>query len=589
MKNKACCWILIVIGALFVLFVVSTGIAVSVMVARSGETTTVIADSTYLVLDLSGPLVEYNIQPSFDFLGMSKQITVADMWRSLEHAAKDRKIAGVIVKPLGIGGFAEIRETRTALQNFRKSGKPVYAYLDLATDRDYYLASVADSIIMNPAKSGGMTLLGLNIQQTYLAKTFEKVGIRFHTLHVGQYKGAFENYSKDKMSEPLRESLQSMLDSIYSTYTQEIVASRRGLTLDKLNAEILNGKKMFLWGSDAVAMGLVDKTMDWQDFKEGLKSGKDLRTVTPAKYVKTFTPKAKLASNEVAVLFAEGQISFKPSNNSPFNMDDEIVAESMVKQLRDLRKDDKVKAVVLRVNSPGGSAFASEIILQEVRRLKEKKPVVVSMGNVAASGGYYISCIANRIIAQPNTITGSIGVVGMFPTAEDLYKRIGARVETVSKGKWANYLRIDQDLSPEQTAVVMEYMQGIYDEFVDHVAAGRDQSRESIEASAAGRVWTGTQALQRKLVDELGGLDLAVERARELANISEKDSRVRLYPRQKDFFTFMIDRLDNTMLFLRDRLLFLPSDLDVQRVVDVLTDYLRHRDFVQAVLPIELP
>jgi protease-4 len=380
-----------------------------------------------------------------------------------------------------------------------------------------------------------------------------------------------------------------VLDSLYSTYTTEISASRPALTLAKLNDELLNGKTLMITGNDALAKGFVDRTADWQDFREGLiKTGKDLNVVSPAKYVKSIVPKHKSTNDEIAVVFAEGAIAFK-SEGGTFNMDEGITAENLTKQLRELRKNDKVKAVVLRVNSPGGSAFASEIILKEVSRLKAAKPVVVSMGNVAASGGYYISCLANRIIAQPNTITGSIGVVSMFPTAEDLYRKIGARVETVSRGKWANYFRIDKDLTPEQSAVIMTYMQGVYDEFVDHVVEGRAQTRESIQASAEGRVWTGSQALQRKLIDEIGGLDLAVERAKELANLKDKDVRVRLYPKQKDFLTFVLDRLDDAMVMLHDRVYFLPSELEAQKIVEYLTGYLRQRDYVQAVLPIDVP
>jgi protease IV len=591
MKIKACCWVLIGIGILIALFFVTTGIMISTLASKA-ESKPAIADKSYLMLELTGVLPEYNSSPSgFEFLSQaSRTTTLANAEKALQYAADDPKIVGVILRPTAIGGFAGIRELRMAIQQFKKSKKPVYAHLELATDRDYYLASVADSIFMTPAKSGGLAMLGLGISSTYLAKTFEKVGITFHALHVGQYKGAYENLSRESMSDPLRESLQYLLDDMYKTYSTEITASRPALAAGAVDHEILNGDKFLIVGPEAVKKGFADRTVEWNDLREQLSKGsKELHTIAPGKYVKAVQWKEK-GKREIAVLFAEGEISYKAFGADPLDFNTQgIEANALVKQIRELRKDDNVAAVVLRVNSPGGSAYASELILNELQHLKAVKPIVVSMGNVAASGGYYISCMANKIVAQPNTITGSIGVVSVFPTAEGLFKKIGAKVETVEKGKWGEFFRVDQDLPPEKQAVLMDYMNGVYDEFVSHVAEGRSLSVAAVTASASGRVWTGTQALDRKLVDEIGGLDVAVQRAKELGKVTGESVKVRYYPRQKDFFTFFMDRLDATVKSVYNRMVFTPEQVEIQQALDYFRQFVNQREFVQALLPLTLP
>jgi protease-4 len=588
MKNKACCWVLVALGAMMLLFVIGTGIFVS-SALLSNIHSTPLKQHSFLLLQFDGAISEFSVAPSIPFFGGTKVTTLADALKALKLAATDSRVDGVILRPTASGGFAEIRELRGAIQTFQQSHKPVYAYLEMATDRDYYLASVADTIVMNPARSAGMAMLGLGIESTYLARTFEKVGIRFHTLHVGEYKGAFENFSRDSMSTPLRTSLQTLLDDMFKTYTEETAESRKNLPPGVVTEELLNGQKLFIVGEDAKARGFVDLTMDWPGLKQRLAGDKDLNTVTPSRYLRSkeiTTPGGK----EVAVLFAEGDIEYKNDDGTiPLGVSQNIEMDDFTKQVRDLRDDDDVAAVVLRVNSPGGSALASELILNEIMRLKEKKPVIVSMGNVAASGGYYISCMGNRIIAQPNTITGSIGVVSLFPTAEGLFKKIGARVETVEKGKWYFFIRPDKDLTESQKTVILDYMGGIYDEFVDHVAQGRGMTVDAVKAVAQGRVWTGRQAVDNKLVDELGGLDLAVQRAKEAAHLEGKPVRVHYYPHRKDFFSFLSDQFDAKVASIGDTWLISPEEREVRRALTYLSQYSQHRDFVQAILPIDLP
>ena len=328
--------------------------------------------------------------------------------------------------------------------------------------------------------------------------------------------------------------------------------------------------------------------MDWGELREHLSRSGKLKLVHPAQYVKA-TGATSLSDRKIAVVFAGGEITYGQEDRTPFATNDEIRSSEMVTLLRSLRTNKDIKAVVLRVNSPGGSSLASEVILQEVKRLKAEKPVVVSMGNVAASGGYYISCSANRIIAQPNTVTGSIGVVGVIPTAQELFRKIGARVEIIERGKWAQFFRLDQDLSPEKEAVILDIMSDIYDEFKAQVVVGRDLSADEIEKAAEGRVWTGAQALDLKLVDELGGLDLAIRRAKELAGLTDRTVSLEYFPRQKDIVSYVLRRVLSEMRSLRSGWLLSPEEREFREAVEYLERFARQREFVQAILPVELP
>lgn len=586
MKNKACCWVLIGIGVFILLMIVSTSLFVAAAFRSGGGTE--IQKNSYLMVDVSGIIAEHRTAPLMIVM-RSKTSTMMDIIRSLEYAAEDPKIIGVILRPNNCGGFADIRELRTAIEKFKKSKKPVYAYMDMATDRDYYLASVADSIYVSPSRAGGLVMLGLSVSRTYLARTFEKIGLKFHVIHVGQYKGAYENFERENMSESLRTSLQSLLDDLYATYTKETAESRRDLEWADLDREVMCGTNPLITGSNAVSKKMADAALDWGDVRERLMgSDSTLRVITPVKYVKSKSF-AQDGKKEIAVLFASGEIAYRARESGIMEMEEGISSDRMVRQLRELREDDNVKAVVLRVNSPGGSALASEIIANEVRRLKAVKPVVVSMGNVAASGGYYIACLADRIVAQPNTITGSIGVVGMFPTAEELYRKIGARVETVEKGKWGQFFRIDRDLTGEQSDIILDMMSGVYDEFTERVAEGRKIGVEQVKAVAEGRVWTGSQALERKLVDELGGLDVAIERAKELAKISTAEKvRIRHYPRAEELLDYLLRQLNVSIQQIRSSMMT-PEQREVQRAMDYLDRYLEDREFIQTLMPMDVP
>lgn len=585
MKNRACCWILAIFGGFLLLILIGGGLLVSVLI-HSAKTSTVLKPGSYLVVDLTGRIDEHHVEPHFSFLSGDRSPSLSEMLRAFEHAQTDENIAGVILRPTGTSGMADLRELRESLREFKKSRKPVYAYLEIATDRDYYLASIADTIVMVPSNSGGMVMLGLGVAKTYLGKTFDKVGLKFNVLHVGEYKGTFEDLSSDHMSEPLRQSLQQLLEGLFNTYVSETAADRPAITREQLEDELFHGRHYLISGPEAQEKRFVDLVMDWQALQDHLAKDEDLERISVSKYLRSFALPHR--EQEIAVVFAEGGINYMNDPTDPLGREKSIEPESFNKELKKLRDDDNVKAVVLRVNSPGGSSLASELILQEVKRLQAKKPVVVSMGSVAASGGYYISCGADYIFAEPNTITGSIGVVSVIPTAEELYKKVQARVETVEKGKWSQFIRFDQDLGPEQKAVLLDLMGGIYDDFVGHVAECRSLTIAEVEAVASGRVWTGKEALERKLVDEIGGLEAAIGKAEELAKVKPEDVQLRYYPEEEDFIEFLKHHLDTAVREMRQLAILTPEERQVLRAAEYLKTFTQRREFVQTLAPIDL-
>jgi protease IV len=422
-----------------------------------------------------------------------------------------------------------------------------------------------------------------------LAKTFEKVGIKFHVLHVGDYKGAYENWGQDHMSEPLRASLQSLIDELYTVYTTETTQDRKQVSLTALEQEMEHGEHLMIAGQEALDKGFVDGLLDWQDFKDLImQDTSEFEGVTVRDYLRSFSDK-KEEEKKIAVVFAEGEISYSSGDGqSPFDMSESIQSAEFTQQLRELRDDDDVAAVVLRVNSPGGSALASKIILEEVKRVKAKKPIVVSMGRVAASGGYYIACGANEIIAQPNTITGSIGVVAMIPNLEGLYEKIGAREEVVKRGKWAEFFRVDQEFTDEQRAVLEYMLEDIYEEFRDDVAAGRNMSVEAVHEVAQGRIWTGTQALARGLVDQLGGLDLAISRARSLANLDSEKVQIEYFPKQQEVFEYILNQLLTSASLWQKTLLLTPEGFYARRAIEYMDRFFESKEYAQTILPLNL-
>ena len=500
-----------------VLFIGILG-AIVAMGARKNAPAQNLEIGSYLVFDLSNNLLD--APPPFDFSILSpdrpEPLQLRTVTRALRAAAADRRIAGILLKgsfkPAGLGsGYAALREVRGALEDFRRSGKPVRAYLETADTRDYYLASAASEITINPY--GMIEMPGLASVPMFMAGGFEKFGIGIQVTRVGKYKAFVEPFTRKNMSPEYREETQRLLDDVWATLLADIGRSRK-LAPAAIQATV--DSQGLLQADAAVKAGLADKSAYLDQVIDALKAetGRgnakgSFRQISLADYGRTLPhAPAGISHSELAIVYAEGDIV--DGEGGP----EEVGGTAFARKLRELRQDDRVKAVVLRINSPGGSVTASETIERELRLMRAAKPVVVSMGSYAASGGYWIAADADRIFAEPTTITGSIGVFGIqFDVQRLLSDYLGFTFDRVKTGKFADADTITRPKTPEELAVVQRLVDWSYSQFVAKVAEGRKLTREQVEAIAQGRVWSGAEARQLGLVDAMGGLDAAVRYA----------------------------------------------------------------------------
>ena len=452
-------------------------------------------------------------------------LSLEDALLALDKAAKNENIIGVYLEGGAMGanpGMAQ--ELRQALVEFKESGKWVVAYGDSYGKTAYYLSSVADSVLLNP--EGNVDFGGMASQIMFYKDVMEKIGVKMQVFKVGTYKSAVEPFICTEMSPANREQVTSYLFSIWTNMLKDVAASRN-MEMGKLNS-LADSLTMISEASVALNGGLVDKLCYMDEVKAILrdKSGlededDDLVFASVADVAKSETLGEKV-DEQVAVYYAYGEIVQSQGTGLGISQEHQIVGEKMIKDLQDLREDDDVKAVVIRVNSPGGSAFASEQIWREVCLLKEKKPVVVSMGGMAASGGYYISCAANRIFAEPTTLTGSIGIFGMIPDMSELMtEKIGLKFDVVKTNEMSDIGTMARPFNEAESAQMQKMINRGYDLFTKRVADGRGMAQDSVKLIAEGRVWTGEQGLNIGLVDELGNLDDAVAHAAELAKVEK--------------------------------------------------------------------
>lgn len=457
----------------------------------------------------------------------------------IERAADDSRIRALFIHgsllPENYGsGLAALREVRGAIEKFKESGKPVIAYTTDPTLRDYYLMSAADTLIMNPF--GVLGLNGLASEGMFLGQALEKYGIGVQTTRVGKYKSAVEMFTRDSMSEPDREQVASLLNDVWDTVLTEIADSRE-IDLQGLIDE--SDREGFFTAEEAVELGLTDEVAYFDEVIDDLETIgsyddylESFRQVALSDYIeaKGFRQEQGLFSsgNEIAVVYAEGDIV--DGEGFP----NQAGADRISRDLRDLRDDPDVAAVVLRVNSPGGSAVAAEIIQREIALIQKSKPVVVSMGSLAASGGYWISASGERIYAEPTTITGSIGVWGLLFNFKKLANDHGVTFDGVKTAPFADIFTVAREKTPEEMAIIQEFTDFIYSQFLEKVSTGRDMPLDNVEAIAQGRVWTGQQAVEIGLVDEIGGLNDAIEHAAEVANIGDSWT-IRQIPEKRNF------------------------------------------------------
>jgi protease IV len=499
--------------------------------ASLGEQRPAIAAGSMLVYDLSINISD--APPSSDGREILNQalgqrgpsvLPLRSVVQAIDRAATDRNITGIYLHGSAqevfgyYSGFAALKEVREALERFKTSGKPIVAYLGVANTRDYYLASVADRVVMSPFSV--LYSPGLASEQMFLAGAFQRYGIGIQVTRVGRYKSAVEPFTLEQFSPENREQLEQLLGDLWGTYVQAVESSR-GIAAGELQR--LVDANALVYPEMALQFGLVNEIGYLPDTLESLREltktprGEEtFRQVSLGSYVdagRSPRPQRRISPNQVAVLYAEGAIVDGEGASS------DVGGERFARQLRQLRDDDNVKAVVLRVNSPGGSAFASEMIQREMVLTREVKPVVVSMGTVAASGGYWISAYSDRVFAQPNTITGSIGVFGIIPNLQQLANDHGVTFDRVKTGEFADLFSISRPKTPAEMDQIQRAVDSIYEAFLTKVSEGRGLERSKVEELAQGRVWSGTDALALGLVDEIGGLSDAIAYAAKEASL----------------------------------------------------------------------
>lgn len=517
--------------------------------ASSKDTAIEVKDKSVLVFDLSMNITD--TEPSSNQLfrqalsGESEnRMSLRKVIDSIEKAQRDRRIVGIYLDARatsGSAGYATLKEVRQALQKFRESGKKVIAYGTDWGEREYYLSSVADTVVLNPM--GGVEVNGFSSQPMFLAGALQKYGVGVQVVRVGKFKSAVEPLVLNKLSPENRQQTQQLLGDIWGEWRNTVSSSRK-LTPQKLQA--IADNDVFLESTEAKQSGLVDKVAyfdevvsELKDLSNSKKDAKTFQQISLAEYAEV--PGKSLgverdSKNHIAVVYAEGEIVDGDGE------DGQVGGERFARIFRKIRQDKNIKAVVLRINSPGGSAVASEVMQREVRLTQEIKPVVVSMGDIAASGGYWIATNSNRIFAEPNTITGSIGVFGVLMNIQKLANDNGITWDSVKTGRYADVQTVSRPKTPEELALIQRSVNRIYSLFLDKVAQGRKLPQEKVAEIAQGRVWSGETAKKLGLVDEIGGLDVAIEHAASLVKLG-KDWELREYPSAGSFEERLFGRI----------------------------------------------
>ena len=527
----------------FLLFFIFMGIIGAMM--SSSKKLVEVKDNSVLYINLNKEIVDRasnNPLSGFDYTSLQPKTSLGlnDILKAIENAKEDPKIKGIYMEVDAVGGGAATTdEIRNALIDFKESKKFIISYSDVYSQKAYFLSSVADKIYLNP--EGLVDWIGLRAEIMYYKNILEKLGVEPQIIRHGKFKSAVEPFMLDKMSPENREQTRTYVGSIWDHWVEGISKSRNisVVELNRLADEmtIRNGKTCF---ENKLVDSLIykDEVLSIIKKKLGISDKKDIESVSLDDYAKIPTPlKGKgLSKNKVAVIYASGEIGMGNAT------DGSIGSEGIAKVIREARRDSTIKAIVLRVNSPGGSALASEVIWREMVLAKKAKPVIVSMGDVAASGGYYISAPADTILATPTTITGSIGVFGMYFNVQNIMsKKIGINVETVSTNKHSDFGTMYRPLTAEERAVAQLGVEDIYQTFISHVSEGRHIAVAKVDEIGQGRVWSGKNAIDIKLIDEFGGLKAAIAIAVKKAKLD--DYRITELPKQKEPFQQLIEDL----------------------------------------------
>ncbi|HET8737451.1 MAG TPA: signal peptide peptidase SppA [Pricia sp.] len=527
---------LIAFGIVFIMFFIF------ISLISSSEESVSIKKNSVLKLQLQRPISDYVGDNALNpFTGIFQQAQGLDeILHAITVAKKDEDIKGISLNNnFLLAGLAQTQAIRKALEDFKESGKFVYAYADFYAQKDYYLASVADSVFLNPV--GVLDFKGLSSEVLFLKDLQEKSGIKLEVVRHGKYKSAVEPFIAQEMSEANRNQIQELIGSLWNSMVKDISVSRN-IPPQDLNAiaDTLGGRTPEF----ARETGLIDGVVFYDQYENKLKKAVDsapdteLNIVLLEDYVIRSNQKGiNFGENKVAIVFAQGQIIY--GEGGP----DFIGQDLLTDAIREARDDEQVKAIVLRVNSPGGSALTSDIIWREIELAKEKKPVVVSMGNVAASGGYYIAVGADKIFAEPTTVTGSIGVFGAVPNITGLAEDIGINAEQVGTNTNSVQYSLFEPMSDDFRSLVRESIDSTYETFLDRVAQGRDMSMAEVDSLAQGRVWSGVDAQRVGLVDALGNLEDAIAEAAKLAELKEGGYGIEKLPKYKTGFERLMEDL----------------------------------------------
>jgi protease IV len=517
------------------------------LMSSAGKKTVTVKDNSILELNLDYDIQErssnsfarlFNPEMSESFIGLDKLLAI------IQHAKDDDKIKGIYLKTnINSSGFAVLSEVRNALDSFKQSGKFIYAMAPYYDEKNYYLASICDSVFVE--KTGNILLNGLSTNVMFYTGALEKLGVEMQFVKVGSYKGAIEAFTRKNLSDENREQISSYLNILYQNILVDMAEGRK-LDIDSLRFAFDNFTIQS--AADAKSFGLIDDLTHEDIIISNIcnrikNTDKKCRVfVKGSEYMQTISDKNENKSKDkIAIVYAVGEIMEGQGN------DNTIGSVSLSKAIRQAREDKHIKAIVLRVNSPGGSALASDIIAREISLCKGVKPVVVSMSNVAASGGYYISALADSIIALPNTLTGSIGVFGLFPNMQNLLNdKMGITFESVNTGKYSDFGRVDRPLNETDRFYLQKMVNQIYDDFTGIVEQGRKLDSASVEAIAQGRVWAASQAIEHKLVDSYGGIKKAISIAAYLSKT--KEYNVVSFPKVEDPFSQFFNQSSNELM-----------------------------------------
>jgi protease-4 len=589
--------IAVILGSLFLIFVLVVVIGIAILFSIFRHHEPVIGSNSVLVLKVDGELPDYVPDTFARRLSGKNEMSLTTLVEQLRKAKVDKRIGGILLQIDLMGaGWGKAEELRDAIADFRASGKPIYAYIEVGTNKEYYVATACERVYVMP--SGDLFINGFAADVMFFRGSLDKLGIYPDVFQIGKYKNAPDQFTRKEMTKEHRDVVNSILDDLFKRFVNTIAETRKK-TPDEVYALIDSAP---LRAPDALNAGLIDGA-NYRDEVEnelkkrlGYKDADELRLTRAETYRQVEPESVGLNRGErIAVIYASGEITGGKSGTGTFG-GEAVGSETIVKALDDARRDNSIKAIVLRVDSPGGTAYASDAIWHAVEEAKQKKPVVVSMGDVAASGGYYISCNANKIIAEPSTYTGSIGIFAGKPVMKGFYDWLGISNEYVMRGKTSGMFRLTEKFTPEERAKLESMIKSMYyDEFVPKVARGRGRDAEYIDSIGQGRVWMGAQAKERGLVDDFGGLDKAVDVARQLAGIpADKGVRRVILPYPRSIFGNLFGNNDEEEAstlseFQQQRAAFDALPEDVRRTLQyaAMLDRMK-RGEIMAIMPFDL-